>query len=106
MPFAFMFHATITPRLRYRQGPQGNRGPDYVSGQGRLQPRFNPRSTVPETSWKHPVQRLDLLVILVLALVCGAVTSAVTGDFQPLPLLGGVIIAGVVRSLRLSRQRG
>jgi len=52
------------------------------------------------------VPRLDLLVVLVLALVCAAVTSAVTGDFQPLPLLGGVIIAGVVRSLRLSRQRG
>jgi len=52
------------------------------------------------------VPRLDLLVILVLAIVGGVVTSAATGDFQPLPLLGGVIIAGVVRSLRMSRQRG
>jgi len=52
------------------------------------------------------VPRLDLLVVLVLAIVGGAVTSAATGDFQPLPLLGGVIIAGVVRSLRISRQRG
>jgi hypothetical protein len=52
------------------------------------------------------VPRLDLVIVLVLALVCGVVTSALTGEFQPLPLLGGVIIAGVVRSLHLSRQRG
>jgi hypothetical protein len=51
------------------------------------------------------VPRLDLLVVLILALVCGAITSAAVGNFQPLPLLGGVIIVGVVRSLRLSRQR-
>jgi hypothetical protein len=101
-----MFHATITPRLRCSRGFWEIEGRAYVSGEERLQPRSNHRSTAPETSWKHPVPRLDLLVVLVLALVCGAVTSAVTGDFQPLPLLGGVIIAGVVRSLRLSRQRG
>lgn len=50
--------------------------------------------------------RLDLVLILILAILGGAITSAATGDFQPLPLLGGVIIAGVVRSLRMSRQRG
>lgn len=52
------------------------------------------------------VPRLDLLLVLVLAIVCGAVTAAVTGHFEPLPLLAGVIVAGVLRSLRLSRQRG
>ena len=50
--------------------------------------------------------RIDLLVVLVIAAVCGAIASAAIGNFQPLPLLGGVIIAGVVRSLRLARQRG
>ena len=49
--------------------------------------------------------RLDLLLVLVLAIVCGGVTAAITGHFEPLPLLAGVIVAGVLRSLRLSRQR-
>lgn len=49
--------------------------------------------------------RLDLLIVLVLALVCGAVTSAATGHFEPVPLLAGVIVAGVLRSLRMARQR-
>jgi hypothetical protein len=53
-----------------------------------------------------PVPRLDLLLILVIAAVCGAVTASLTGHFEPLPLFAGVIIAGVVRSLRTARQRG
>ena len=50
--------------------------------------------------------RLDLLIVLVIAIVCGAVTASVTGHFEPLPLFAGVIVAGVLRSVRLSRQRG
>ena len=50
--------------------------------------------------------RLDLLLVLVLAVVCGAVTASLTGRFEPLPLLAGVIVAGVVRSVRLAKQRG
>lgn len=53
-----------------------------------------------------PVPRLDLLLILVLAAVCGAITASATGHFEPLPLFAGVIVAGVVRSLRTARQRG
>jgi hypothetical protein len=37
------------------------------------------------------------------------VTAAVTGQFEPLPLFAGVIVAGVLRSLRqsrLARERG
>ncbi|QNP40569.1 hypothetical protein [Lysobacter solisilvae (ex Woo and Kim 2020)] len=49
--------------------------------------------------------RLDLLVVLILAGLIGAVTTAVTGHFEPLPLLAGVIVAGVVRSLRPLRPR-
>jgi hypothetical protein len=52
------------------------------------------------------VPRLDLLLILVLAAVCAAITAAATGHFEPLPLFAGVIIAGVMRSLRMARQRG
>jgi hypothetical protein len=52
-----------------------------------------------------PVFRLDLLIVLVLAGVCGALTAAATGHFEPLPLFAGVIVAGVVRSVRLARQR-
>jgi hypothetical protein len=44
-------------------------------------------------------------MILVLAAVCAAVTASLTGRFEPLPLFVGVIIAGVVRSWRMSRQR-
>ena len=29
-----------------------------------------------------------------------------SGNFEPLPLFAGVIVAGVVRSLRTARQRG
>ena len=50
--------------------------------------------------------RLDLLIVLVIAIVCGAVTASVTGHFEPLPLFAGVIVAGVLRSVRLARQRG
>lgn len=50
--------------------------------------------------------RLDLLLILVIAAVCGAITASATGNFEPLPLFAGVIVAGVVRSLRTARQRG
>jgi hypothetical protein len=52
------------------------------------------------------VPRIDLLLILVLAAVCGAITASATGHFEPLPLFAGVIVAGVVRSLRTARQRG
>jgi len=52
------------------------------------------------------VPRLDLLLVLVIAIVCGAVTSSITGQFEPLPLFAGVIVAGVMRSVRLARQRG
>lgn len=52
-----------------------------------------------------PVPRLDLLLILVIAAVCGAITASATGHFEPLPLFAGVIVAGVVRSLRTARQR-
>jgi hypothetical protein len=45
-------------------------------------------------------------MILVLAAVCAAVTASLTGHFEPLPLFAGVIVAGVYRSWRLSRQRG
>jgi hypothetical protein len=57
---------------------------------------------VPEFS----VPRLDLLIVLVIAIVCGAVTASATGHFEPLPLFAGVIVAGVLRSVRSSRQRG
>lgn len=50
--------------------------------------------------------RLDLLIVLILALVVGAITASATGHFEPLPLLVGVIVAGVVRSVRMARQRG
>lgn len=50
--------------------------------------------------------RFDLLAVLVIAAVCAAVTSAAMGQFEPLPLFGGVILAGVVRNWRLARQRG
>lgn len=50
--------------------------------------------------------RLDLLIVLVLAIVCGAVTASATGQFEPLPLFAGVIVAGILRSVRLARQRG
>lgn len=53
-----------------------------------------------------PVPRLDLLIVLVLAIVCGAVTASATGQFEPLPLFAGVIVAGILRSVRLARQRG
>jgi hypothetical protein len=52
------------------------------------------------------VLRLDLFVVLILAGLIGAVTAAATGHFEPLPLFAGVIVAGVVRSLRPARQRG
>jgi hypothetical protein len=59
-------------------------------------------SSRPDTA----VPRIDLLLILVLAAVCGAITASATGHFEPLPLFAGVIVAGVVRSLRTARQRG
>ncbi|WP_460709625.1 hypothetical protein [Lysobacter terrae] len=49
--------------------------------------------------------RLDLLVVLVLAAVVGVVTSAATGHFEPIPLLAGVIVAGVLRSVFMAKQR-
>jgi hypothetical protein len=52
-----------------------------------------------------PVPRIDLLIVLVLAIAAGAVTAVATGHFEPLPLLAGVIVAGVMRSLRVARQR-
>lgn len=51
------------------------------------------------------VFRLDLLVVLILAVVVGAVTSAATGHFEPIPLLAGVIVAGVLRSVFMAKQR-
>jgi hypothetical protein len=50
------------------------------------------------------VPRPNLLLILVLAVVCAAITASLTGRFEPLPLFAGVIVAGVYRSWRLSRQ--
>jgi hypothetical protein len=61
-----------------------------------------PIQAAPDTA----VPRIDLLLILVLAAVCGAITASATGHFEPLPLFAGVIVAGVVRSLRTARQRG
>jgi hypothetical protein len=52
------------------------------------------------------VLRLDLVLVLVLAAIGAGVTASATGQFEPLPLLAGVIVAGVVRSLRIARQRG
>ena len=52
------------------------------------------------------VLRLDLVLVLVLAAIGAGLTASATGQFEPLPLLAGVIIAGVVRSIRIARQRG
>ena len=49
--------------------------------------------------------RIDLLLILVLAAVCGAITASATGHFEPLPLFAGVIVAGVVGRQRTARHR-
>ncbi|HZH44339.1 MAG TPA: hypothetical protein VEY50_09700 [Lysobacter sp.] len=50
--------------------------------------------------------RLELVLVLVVALVVGALAFQATGSFQPLPLLIGAIAAGAYRSwkaLRASR---
>lgn len=94
-----MLHTTITPRLSRKQGSRNY----TMRGAFRTRPATTfdkPLSRI------TPVPRLDLLVILVLAVAGGALTAAATGQFEPLPLLAGVIIAGVVRSLRVARQRG
>ena len=61
---------------------------------------------LPQSVPEFSVPRLDLLIVLVIAIVCGAVTASVTGHFEPLPLFAGVIVAGVLRSVRSARQRG
>jgi hypothetical protein len=99
---AFMLHAKITPRLCCEagvlQGQQHAQGNDPVHG------RLHSASSHARPD--IPVPRLDLLLVLVLAAACGAITAAATGHFEPLPLFAGVIVAGVVRSLRTARQRG
>lgn len=50
--------------------------------------------------------RFDLLAVLVIAAACAALTAAAMGRFEPLPLFGGVILAGVVRNWRLAQKRG
>lgn len=50
--------------------------------------------------------RIDLLVILIVALVCAAITASATGAFEPLPLFAGLIAVGAFRSWRQARQRG
>lgn len=50
--------------------------------------------------------RLDLIVILVLAVVCAAATASLTGHFEPLPLFAGLIAVGAFRAWRNARQRG
>ena len=100
-----MLYAKITPRLSGRAGVR--QGHQHAQGErpalGRLQP---PATVLRITLGLFPVPRLDLLVILVLAAVCGAFTASATGHFEPLPLFAGVIVVGVVRSLKLARQRG
>lgn len=99
---AFMLHAEITPRLRREAGVlrEHQRAQGNCPVHGRLHYAFiHDRPDI-------PVPRLDLLLVLVIAAVCGAVTASATGHFEPLPLFAGVIVAGVVRSLRTARQRG
>ena len=100
--FAFMLHAEITPRLCREAGVlQGHqRAQGNCPVHGRL--HYASIHVHPDIS----VPRLDLLLILVIAAVCGAITASATGHFEPLPLFAGVIVAGVVRSLRTARQRG
>lgn len=62
-----------------------------------------PPAHVPDAS---AVLRLDLILVLVIAAICAGATATATGHFEPLPLLAGVIVAGVLRSVRLARQRG
>lgn len=67
---------------------------------------LRPPQPYPLFDQKLPVPRIELLIILVLAIVGGAVTAHMTGHFEPLPLLAGVIGVGAYRSWRLARQRG
>jgi hypothetical protein len=50
-----------------------------------------------------PVPRLDLLIVLVLAMIVGALTFQSVGNFQPLPLLIGAIAVGAWRSWKALR---
>ena len=97
-----MLHVKITPRLSRRAGVR--EGHQRAQGEGSAHGRLHPPSHV--FSRINPVPRLDLLLILVLAAVCGAITASATGHFEPLPLFAGVIVVGFVRSLKLARQRG
>ncbi|MFZ5663449.1 MAG: hypothetical protein ACOY9B_12205 [Pseudomonadota bacterium] len=47
--------------------------------------------------------RLDLLIVLVLAMTVGALTFQSVGNFQPLPLLIGAIAVGAWRSWKALR---
>lgn len=97
-----MLHATITPRLLFAK--QGSYRDSSV--RRAIVRRMDACIFVFIFSRPDiPVPRLDLLLILVIAAVCGAITASATGHFEPLPLFAGVIIAGVVRSLRTARQR-
>lgn len=67
---------------------------------------FGLRNHSPSIGKPLAVPRLELVFLLVLAIVGGAVTAHMTGRFEPLPLFAGVIAVGAYRSWRLSRQRG
>jgi hypothetical protein len=95
---AFMLHAVVTHRLcGAGVPPRTCAWHAFVSVREPAAPIVRPEIAVP---------RLDLLVILVLAAVCGAITASATGHFEPLPLFAGVIVAGILRSVKMSRQRG
>jgi len=99
-----MLHVAITPTLFRKQGVRNDhtaRRALLSRASACLRPIVR-HARVPETA----VLRPDLLIILVLAIVAGAVTASATGHFEPLPLFAGVIVAGVIRSVRMARQRG
>lgn len=96
-----MLHIFLTRRLRSEAGSRNGRlhARDYRIARACL-PAPTCRSGI------STVPRLDLIVVLVIAAASAAITASATGHFEPLPLLAGVIIAGVLRSVRLARERG
>ena len=95
-----MLHATMMSRLGSGRGPRWTDARSHSLARGTDCTSFQP---VPSGI---PVLRLDLFLVLILAAACGAITASATGHFEPLPLFAGVIVAGVLRSVRMSRQRG